>query len=79
MIVLPLLGGHCCAMNWEGHEDWLAEHPVAAEYRIQLALPPAAPAKDLLDCEAMVSRDNPYEQIPAGKTACRAKVGPAQR
>ncbi len=50
------------AMNWEGHDDWMEDHPAAVELERQVEqvapLPPTPCDKEI------VLLDNPYEQVP---------------
>ena len=71
LTVIALLAGTqpAFAMNWEGHDDWMAEFPPAQ------AFSDAAPeAKPLLprDCPIgpVVNSENPYEQIPLPRHNC---------
>jgi len=58
------------AMNWEGHDDWMEDHPaaVALEQDMNEARPlPPAP------CRAPPSvAGNPYEQVPLHQVPCAA-------
>ena len=50
------------AMNWEGHDDWMKDHPAAVELERQFdqvsPLPP-------IPCgEEEIVTENPYEQVP---------------
>lgn len=62
------------AMNWEGHDDWMADHPaaVALERQVEEARPlPPAP------CGARLSAaGNPYEQVPLPGSPCTAPPVP---
>jgi len=62
------------AMNWEGHDDWMEDHPaaVALEQDMNEARPlPPAP------CKATPSVvDNPYEQVPLHQVPCTAPSVP---
>lgn len=74
IVMACMAAGQADAMNWEGHDDWMADQPAAADYQAALrpgmsrALPPP------VDCAAAPPLDNPYEQVPAGKSACAAKT-----
>ncbi|WP_421694658.1 hypothetical protein [Aestuariivirga sp.] len=61
------------AMNWEGHDDWMADidPAIAFEHSVpQAAAIPAVPAR----CKEGESTkaNNPYEQIPLPHHDCRA-------
>jgi len=65
--------GPALAMNWEGHDDWMADTGPAVVYE------QAAPHAVLLPegkvaCAGAAPADavNPYEQIPLGGQDCRA-------
>jgi hypothetical protein len=61
--------GPSLAMNWEGHDDWMAELPQAIE--LQAANPETpAPPDGYEDCRPGLL-DNPYEQIPLTIRKCR--------
>jgi len=65
--------GSVFAMNWEGHEDWMADMPHAIE--LQAATPETnLPADDYKDCQQTLP-GNPYEQIPLKLRKCRAVPG----
>ena len=50
------------AMNWEGHDDWMKDHPSALELERQVEQ--AAPLPPTPCGEERVALDNPYEQVP---------------
>ena len=50
------------AMNWEGHDDWMKDHPAAVELERQFEQ--AAPLPPAPCAEESVGLDNPYEQVP---------------
>jgi hypothetical protein len=53
------------AMNWEGHDDWMIDHPAAMAFRA--AVPEARPVRREPACGNegnYGAPDNPYEQIP---------------
>lgn len=56
------------AMNWEGHDDWMADLPAALV--LQAATPVALPQRSLKLCRLDPSRD-PYDQIPLPTDICR--------
>jgi hypothetical protein len=62
------------AMNWEGHDDWMADLPPAIE--LQSAMPvtplPAVPSQT---CQSGL-QFNPYEQIPLATDIC-GMISPA--
>ena len=71
LTVIALLAGTqpAFAMNWEGHDDWMAGFPPAQ------AFSDAAPgAKPPLPRDCLVGpvtrADNPYEQIPLPQHNC---------
>lgn len=70
LIALLSLPIPALAMNWEGHDDWMEDHPaaVALERQMHQARPlPPTP------CEAPKPvGDNPYEQVPLHETPCSA-------
>jgi len=60
-------------MNWEGHDDWMAELAPAHEYRD--AVPLARPLEKPTSICAAPQADralNPYEQVPLAGSRCRA-------
>ena len=76
LLTCLLIAGSCPAqaMNWEGHDDWMADLGPALLYRQavpearSLPLPPAVcPARD------DETLRNPYEQIPLQRPDCRAR------
>ena len=69
IVSLLLAGaGPAFAMNWEGHDDWMADMSHAQVY--ESALPEAEPLPPT-DCTSRsASHDNPYEQIPLKPDAC---------
>ena len=63
------------AMNWEGHDDWLEDHPaaVALEQEADQARPlPPTPCG-----ERQSGADNPYEQVPLRETPCTVTPAPS--
>lgn len=60
------------AMNWEGHDDWMADMEPAVIY--EKAAPHAAPRPEV-DCPVSheEAEDNPYEQIPLDRHNCPAR------
>jgi len=62
------------AMNWEGHDDWMEDHPaaVALERDMNVVRPPP-PAS----CKAHSSvAGNPYEQMPLHQVPCTVPFVP---
>jgi len=60
------------AMNWEGHDDWMADLPHALE--LQAATPVVTlPQRPLQICRVDIP-SNPYDQIPLVTDKCR--LGP---
>lgn len=72
--LLIACAGPAQAMNWEGHDDWMADAGPALLYKDAVTAaraveqPPAA-------CPADVKKEvrNPYEQIPLERPDCRAR------
>ena len=64
--------GPAQAMNWEGHDDWMADMAPAVIY--EGSAPPAAP-HPAQDCRPSQhdATDNPYEQIPLDRPTCPEK------
>lgn len=65
--------GTAQAMNWEGHDDWMAELSPAHDYRA--AIPQARPLEQPSGTCAVRQPErgqNPYEQIPLAGPDCRA-------
>lgn len=66
-------------MNWEGHDDWLADAGPALAFELSsphaVLLPNQHP-----DCGPAepVSASNPYEQIPLKRRDCRAPAEEAE-
>jgi hypothetical protein len=66
---LVLVPNASVAMNWEGHDDWMLDHPAAIE--LQAAQPETpAPLDSYRDCRE-TAIGNPYEQIPLTVRKCR--------
>jgi hypothetical protein len=65
LTVIALLAGTqpAFAMNWEGHDDWMAEFPPVQEF---IDSAPEAKPPSPRDCPIgpVARADNPYEQIP---------------
>ena len=70
-MVIALLAGTqpALAMNWEGHDDWMAGFPPAQAFSD--ASPEAKPPLPR-DCPIgpVTHADNPYEQIPLPQHGC---------
>lgn len=58
------------AMNWEGHDDWMADLPAAIELQ-EATTPAVLPLRRSPACRADVPR-NAYDQIPLATDMCRA-------
>jgi len=52
------------AMNWEGHDDWMAEIPASLIY--EQATGPARPLPPAPCGDRQALPDNPYDQVPLG-------------
>ncbi len=76
-IAILLLPAHAAAMNWEGHDDWMAGTGPALLF--ELSRPDARPLPSP-DCP--VTQDmlphNPYEQIPLPRHNCPARPEKAE-
>lgn len=60
------------AMNWEGHDDWMADQGPALIYRDSgPAVPTVKPPPAACPPEAEPGERNPYEQIPLNRPDCR--------
>ena len=70
--LLMLCSGPALAMNWEGHDDWMADMEPALTY--EQAVPHAMPRKGQGSCPqtAEQTEHNPYEQIPLSAHGCTA-------
>jgi hypothetical protein len=68
--------GPALAMNWEGHDDWMADNGPAVVY--EQAVPHAVLVPDASACaqSAPVEAENPYEQIPLNGHDCRTPAEP---
>ena len=55
-------------MNWEGHDDWMADYGVGLEY----AGPERPDREPLPPCPTIETALNPYEQVPLPEQNCRA-------
>lgn len=69
-VLLTFASGPAFAMNWEGHDDWMAGMEPAQIY--EDAAPHAVP-RPSRECEAKPAGEqasNPYEQIPLPRHAC---------
>jgi hypothetical protein len=75
-LMLVLLPATAQAMNWEGKDDWMTDMEPAVVY--EESAPHAKPPPDKT-CKAVEKKlkDNPYEQVPLDRHACRpAEVPP---
>jgi hypothetical protein len=63
--------GPALAMNWEGHDDWMADKGPAMVY--EQAVPHAILVPDASACADAppVDAANPYEQVPLERHDCR--------
>jgi hypothetical protein len=72
--LLIACAGPAQAMNWEGHDDWMADAGPALLYKDAVpearTVPPPPAA-----CRAVDRREvrNPYEQIPLQRPDCRGR------
>ena len=72
--LLVLCAGPAQAMNWEGHDDWMADLEPARDYRDSVPEAKTLPSPPA-DCRQVAAADgspNPYEQIPLERSDCRA-------
>lgn len=67
LIAAVLLAAPAQAMNWEGHDDWMSDHPAALEYQPESK----ARTSRLPPCDLRAPAINPYEQIPLPHQNCR--------
>jgi hypothetical protein len=64
------------AMNWEGHDDWLEDHPAALAYE-EKGVQPSRPPRTEPACPAQRGEShNPYEQIPLKPSSCAPEPPP---
>lgn len=68
LVVLLCLPFPALAMNWEGHDDWMADHPAATA--LERAAGRARPLPPMPCGERPVTNGNPYEQVPLAGDAC---------
>lgn len=70
--------GPALAMNWEGHDDWMADKGPAVIY--EQAVPHAVLVPDAGACARAAPQDtaNPYEQIPLDGPDCRSSAEPPE-
>ena len=64
-VILFGVSNPATAMNWEGHDDWMVDHPAAMAFGD--AVPEARPVRRGPACGSkgnVDAPDNPYEQIP---------------
>lgn len=63
------------AMNWEGHDDWMEDHPAAVALEGQAG--EARPLPPTPCGERQSGADNPYEQVPLRENSCTAPPAPS--
>ena len=65
--------GPAQAMNWEGHDDWMADLEPAQVYRDSVPADRAPPRRaEACPSERPAAAANPYEQVPLARHDCRA-------
>lgn len=66
--------GPAQAMNWEGHDDWMADLAPALLYREAVPQARALPPERKSGCPSTLpgAQGNPYEQVPLVRPDCRA-------
>jgi hypothetical protein len=69
LFALLCLPAPALAMNWEGHDDWMADHPAAVA--LERAAGQAQPLPPTPCNEHPIASSNPYEQVPLAADACR--------
>ena len=75
-LMLVLLPAAAQAMNWEGKDDWMTDMEPAVIYEESTPHAKPPPEKTCQTGEKKL-KDNPYEQVPLGRHACRpAEVPP---
>ena len=76
---LTCLAGPAQAMNWEGHDDWMADMAPALLYEQRAPHARGAP-KPQAACRDRhkEAEKNPYEQIPLAPRDCRASKEQAE-
>jgi hypothetical protein len=78
LLTLLLIGcaGPALAMNWEGHDDWMADNGPAVVF--EQSVPHAILAPEARTCTDAAPADaaNPYEQIPLNGNDCRTPAEP---
>lgn len=61
-------------MNWEGHDDWMRDHPAAVIFESMVPPPPRRPLPCVpADQIGKVPAGNVYEQVPLAHRACPEK------
>ena len=65
------------AMNWEGHDDWMADAGPALDYRHAAPHAVIVP-ESARSCAERASAGNPYEQVPLDTHDCRAPAEAAE-
>jgi hypothetical protein len=71
--------GPALAMNWEGHDDWMADHPAALAYEREASpAPPVGRRTSPCISEDEVGQAvvNAYEQVPLRRHICPATTKP---
>ena len=78
-LLLPLCSLPAQAMNWEGHDDWMADMEPAVLY--ESTVPHAVPPQDetCTDAPRDKAEDNPYEQIELDPHRCAQAPPPPRR
>jgi hypothetical protein len=67
-----LMSSPSYAMNWEGHDDWMADLPPAIEFQANAA-DANLPLRPSDACGSFTPR-NPYEQIPLATDTCSPRL-----
>jgi hypothetical protein len=75
LIALLSWSSPALAMNWEGHDDWMEDHPAAVALEQEAdesrPLPPTPCA------ERQSGADNPYEQVALRENPCTVPIAPS--
>jgi hypothetical protein len=64
------LASPAAAINWEGHDEWLDDAPLAEEFTDGVP-PPLPKAMPSCDERARRARANTHEQVPLPGVNCR--------
>ena len=65
--------GPALAMNWEGHDDWMADLEPAQVYRESVPVARVPPRRaEACPADRPAAGANPYEQVPLAGHDCRA-------